>query len=303
MNKTLLAIAAALLCAATGARAAPEMPTPLPATALTAAPTTTEALGDKGFSYFIGLSQLHSHYREDVHLMPIRSEVTASSPLLVTGALYAVTPDWLLSLDNETTFAPRAATETWTATGPVVAGVTVTSPTLQTDQFRLSESRTRLLVHRRWQDQVFLLGGTEFHSQSFRRYAYQSGPDGLVSIASGQTSEETAAEVVLALGAAIESESVRRQPQHYSLRAMVGVPVWRRVESTSAPQTRFTGLGGYDLTLEARYSRAVLDDVHLGGWVKLSRSERARDTAGASLELPRSRLDGLAVGLELLWKL
>ena len=157
MNKTLLAIAAALLCAATGARAASEMPTPLPATALTAAPTTTEALGDKGFSYFIGLSQLHSHYREDVHLMPIRSKVTASSPLLVTGALYAVTPDWLLSLDNETTFAPRAATETWTATGPVVAGVAVTSPTLQTDQFRLSESRTRLLVHRRWQDQVFLL--------------------------------------------------------------------------------------------------------------------------------------------------
>ena len=133
-NKTLLAIAAALLCAATGARAASEMPTPVPMTA----PTTTEALGDKGFSYFIGLSQLHSHYREDVHLMPIRSKVTASSPLLVTGALYAVTPDWLLSLDNETTFAPRAATETWTATGPVVAGVTVTSPTLQTDQFRLS---------------------------------------------------------------------------------------------------------------------------------------------------------------------
>ena len=46
MNKTLLAIAAALLCAATGARAASEMPTPVPLTA----PTTTEALGDKGFS-------------------------------------------------------------------------------------------------------------------------------------------------------------------------------------------------------------------------------------------------------------
>lgn len=303
MNKTLLAIAAALLCAATGARAASEMPMPVPMPVPMTAPTTTEALGDKGFSYFIGLSQLHSHYREDVHLMPIRSRVTASSPLLVTGALYAVTPDWLLSLDNETTFAPHTATETWQATGPVVAGVAVTSPTLQTDRFRLSESRTRLLVHHRWRDQLFLLGGPEFHSQSFRRYAYESGPDGLVSTVSGQTSEETAAEVVLALGAAIESESVRRQSQHYSLRAMVGVPVWRRVESTSAPQARFTGLGGYDLTLEARYSRAVLDDVHLGGWVKLSRSERARDTAGASLELPRSRLDGLAVGLELLWKL
>ncbi|MDZ7855245.1 hypothetical protein [Sphaerotilus sp.] len=290
-NKTFLAIAAALLCAATGTWAAPELP------------TTAEALDDKGFSYFIGLSQLHSHYREDVSLMPIRSKVTASSPLLVTGALYAVTPDWLLSLDNETTFAPRTATETWQATGPVVAGVTLSSPTLQTNRFRLSSSRTRMLVHHRWQDQFFLLGGPEFHSQSFRRYAYESGPDGLVRIVNGQTSEETSAEVVLALGAAIESEAVRHQPQHYSLRAMVGVPVWRRVESTSSPQARFTGLGGYDLTLEARYSRAVLDDVHLGGWVKFSRAERSRDTAGASLELPRSRLDGLAVGLELLWKL
>jgi len=293
--KTLLTIAAALLCAATGARAVPERPTP--------GSMSAEALGDKGFSYFIGLSQLHSHYQEDVHLMPVRSQVTAASPLLVTGALYAVTPDWLLSLDNETTFAPRATTEIWSATAPVVAGVTVTSPTLQSDRFRLSESRTRLLVHHRWRDQLFLLGGPEFHSQSFRRYAYESGPDGLVNIVSGQTSEETAAEVVLALGAAIESESVRRQRQHYSLRALVGLPVWRRVENTSAPQARFTGIRGVDLSLEARYSRAVLDDVHLGGWVRLSRSERARDTAGASLELPRSRLDGVAVGLELLWKL
>ena len=76
----------------------------------------------------------------------------------------------------------------------------------------------------------------------------------------------------------------------------------RGAGTTAAPQTRFSGARGYDLSLEARYSRAVLDDVHLGGWLKLSRVQRAGESVGV-MELPRSRLDGLAAGVELLWKL
>lgn len=260
------------------------------------------SFADKGFSYFIGVAQLRSRYREDVRVVPVRSEVTTSSPLLVTGALYAVTPDLLVALDNETTFAPRAATETWRATAPEIAGTLLTSSTVQTDRFRLSDSATRLTAHYRWQEQTFLLAGTSFHSRSFRRYGYAAGPDNVVTIQSGQTTEETAAEVMLNLGVALESEAVRRQPSHYSVRALVGVPLWRRVENTAAPQTRFSGARGYDLSLEARYSRAVLDDGHLGGWLKLSRVQRAGESVGA-MELPRSRLDGLAAGVELLWKL
>lgn len=277
----------------------------LPLLASAQVPTQPPALSlaDKGFSYFIGVAHLSSRYREDVRLLPVRSEAKTSSPLLVTGALYAVTPDVLVSLDNETTFAPRAATETWTATAPVIDGTTLTSPTLQTDRFRLSDSSTRLMGHYRVREQAFVLAGPSFHSRSFRRYGYVAGPDRVVTIENGQTTEETSAEVVFNLGAALESEGVRGRDTHYSVRALVGLPVWRRVENTATPQTTFDSVRGYDLSLEARYSHAVLDNLHLGGWLKLSRSQRASDTAGTSLELPRSRLDGLAYGVELLWKL
>lgn len=256
-----------------------------------------------GFSYFVGMAWQRSRYRETAAAVPVRSEATSGSPLLVTGALYAVTPDWLASLDNETTFAPSTVTETWNATAPTVAGTTLSSPVLQTNQFRFSDTVTRVLAHRRMQDQWFALGGLALRSQSFRRFGYVAGPDGLVTVTPGQTTEETQAEVLLQFGAALESETLRGRTQHYGVRVLAGVPVWRRVENTAFAQTRFDRLGGWDLTVEARYSRALSRDVQLGGWLKLSQSSRPGQSAAGGIELPRHRLGQMALGAELLWKL
>lgn len=260
-------------------------------------------LSEGGFSYFVGLAMQRSRYRETASSLPVRSEVDANSPLLVTGALYAVTPDWLASLDNETTFAPSTVTETWSATAPSVAGVTLGSPVLQTNQFRFSDTVTRLLAHRRVQDQWFALGGLAMRSQSFRRFGYVAGPDGLVSITPGQTTEETQAEVLLQLGAALDSEVLRGRDRHYGVRLLLGVPIWRRVENTAFPQSRFDRLGGWDLALEARYSRALARDVQLGGWFKVSHSSRPGQSGAGGIELPSHRLGQAALGAELLWKL
>lgn len=280
------------------------VPVPVYASEGVAAPVSViSPPAESGFSYFIGMAWQRSRYRETAATVPVRSEATSGSPLLVTGALYAVTPDWLASLDNETTFAPSTVTETWRATAPTLAGATLSSPVLQTNQFRFSDTVTRLLAHRRVQDQWFALGGLALRSQSFRRFGYVAGPDGLVTVTPGQTTEETQAEVLLQFGAALESETLRGRSQHYGVRLLVGVPVWRRVENTAFPQTRFDRLGGWDLGLEARYSRALARDVQLGGWLKLAQSQRPGQSAAGGVELPKHRLGQVAAGVELLWKL
>ena len=95
---------------------------------------------------------------------------------------------------------------------------------------------------------------------------------------------------------------------HYSARLYMGKPIWREVDNTALPNKTFNGTGGYDMTLEGRYSYAVLPNVHLGLWGQYSYSKRDSETTtingGANrAELPESTLAGFAYGLEMLWKL
>ncbi len=271
--------------------------------AAAAAPAVEPPWTDKGFSYFIGIARQDLTYRESVSILPVNSRAKVSNPLLVSGALYEVSQTLLFSLDNETTFAPSTSTERWTATSGTLNGTALTSSLVQTNRFRLSDSTTKLQGYYRLQGPWFVVAGPAFHSQSFRRFGFKAGPDQATDVTSVNTVEETAAEVLWHVGAALESERVRASAQHYSLRASVALPLWRRMESTAQPDTTFSKVaGGYDLSLEGRYSRAVREHVHLGAWTKYAVSHRSSERQG-QLELPRSRLDNLSYGIELLWKL
>lgn len=294
----------------------PFRPTPLTRAVLTvstatllalAAPAhaaeTTEATAGKGFSYFMGLARQHVKYRETGSILPFESRASGASPMLVTGALYALTDRVLMSLDNETTFYPDRASETWTTTASTFDGFVLTSPVLQRNGFSLQQSKTQLLGHYRVQGQVFGVGGAALRTQSFKRYSFTPGPDNAVATPTDTTVEESIAELLLNLGVALESEQVRGQPTHYSLRATLGVPVWRRLTNTTAPQAAFSGKSGFDLAVEGRWSWAVSDKIHAGVWGSWSMARRGQQTLGGSLEMPRSRLDSLGYGVELLWKL
>lgn len=271
------------------------------ATAQTAA--AEPAWTDKGFSYFIGIARQDLTYRETVNILPVKSRAKVSNPLLVSGALYEVSATLLFTLDNETTFAPSTSTERWTATADTFNGTALTSSLIQSNRFRLSDSTTKLLGYYRLQGPWFAVSGPAFHSQSFRRYGFAAGPDNAVDVTSVNTVEETSAEVLWHVGAALESERVRASARHYSLRASVALPLWRRVENTSQPDATFSKVaGGYDLNLEGRYSIAVREHVHLGGWARYGVAHRPAERQG-NLELPKSRLDNLSYGVELLWKL
>ena len=173
---------------------------------------------------------------------------------------------------------------------------------LQRNGFSLNQANLQLLGYYRVTGPWFASGGLVARTLAFQRYSFVAGPDNAVSTPSGTTVEENAAEVMLQLGAALESERVRKSDSHYSLRALAGVPVWRRVQNTSVPELNFDKPGGWDLALEGRYSVAVRDSVHVGLWGKWSVTHRPRQTLGLA-ELPLSRMTGLNYGIELLWKL
>ncbi len=260
-----------------------------------------------GFSYVMGVGRQDFRYTETGSNLPFKSEGRSGGPLLVTGALYQLPGGVLFSLDSENTFYPGRGQETWRATSTVFNGVTLSTPELQRNGFSLRQSHTQLAGH--WpvltpvSAKTYALGGLGMRTQSFKRYSFEVGPDGAVSVPKGTTVEESTSEVLLHLGLALESGPLRGQPTHYGLRVSVAKPVWRRVENTSQPQALFTGTNGWDLAVEGRYSWAVVPHVHLGAWGKLTTAQRGTQALGANLELPRSRLDSVAGGLELLWKL
>lgn len=284
------AIALALATATTAASAqAPATPSPASAE-------------DRGFSYFMGVGAQRLTYREKPSIVPAESRARVTNPLLITGAVYAVNADTLLALDSEATFAPGTVTERWTATASTIGGNPVNDPLLQTNRFSLTESNTRLLLHYRLRQQWFVVGGPAFHSQSFKRFGFQAGPDNLVTLPADRTVEESVSEVLLHAGLALESERVRNSRHHYSLRATLGVPVWRKLENTAFPNETFSGTGGYDASLAARYSHTLVPNVHVGLWGQWSHAFRNAQTSG-NLEVPKSTLSGVAAGVELLWKL
>lgn len=271
-----------------------------------------DGLADKGFSYFLGLGRQSVNYRESARLYGIRSAAKTSSPILISGALYAVSEDLLFSIDSASTFYPGATTERWTTSASSlpdvqsdgsVQQIPITDPLIQTNQFTISQTNTQVLAHLRLGGPVFWVGGPAISTQTFKRYAYQVGVDDAVSVAKLNVVEETSADVLLMAGLALETERVKGRDSHLGLRVLAGVPVWRRVTNTNSPQYEFNQAKGYDLLLEGRYSLAIYKGLHLGLWGKANQAYRQRETMGSNAELPDSRTRSLSMGMELLWKL
>ena len=258
---------------------------------------------DGGFSYVMGIGRQDFRYEEKTAGLPVNSVGRSGGPLLVTGALYELPGGHLFSLDNETTFYPGRGSETWRSRSDVFNGVALSDRELQRNAFSLRQSHTQLGGHWRLAQPWFVSGALALRTLSFRRYSFVIGPDAAVSTPANTTVEETMSEVLGTVGLSLESGPLRGQDVHYGLRATLGVPLWRRVENTSQPQALFKGTRGWDLAVEGRYSRAVMPNVHLGGWGKWALSSRGVQTQGSALELPASRVQGLAAGIELLWKL
>lgn len=257
---------------------------------------------DIGFSFFLGLGAQTASYREESSLLPVRSKATTTSPLIVSGALYAINPDLLFSVSNIATFAPGDTTETWTATSTDFNGQTLANRVVQRNGFSLTQNTTQVAGYYRLSDNWFAVAGPSLHTQTFKRYSFTQGVDHAVDLPTDRTIEESTNEILANLGVALESARVRGKDAHYGLRAMLGLPIWSRTTNTEWPDVHFKSSSGYELAFEGRYSRAIFKDIHAGLWGQWMTSQRRRSTQ-ESLKLPENRLSSFGYGFELLWKL
>jgi hypothetical protein len=265
--------------------------------------TGQAAAAEGGFSYLMGMGWQDFRYEEKGSTLPFRSVGRSGGPVLVTGGLYALENGHQFSLDSENTFYPGRGSEHWRSSSAVFNGTPLSTPELQRNGFSLRQSHTQFTGHWKLPQRWYASAGVALRTQSFKRYSFVVGPDQAVNVPVGTTIEESTSEVLGSVGLAYESGPLRGQAVHYGLRTSVSTPLWRRVENTSQPQALFTGTQGWDWALEGRYSQAVMPNVHLGAWGKLSTARRGAQTQGSSLELPSSSLSSWAGGLELLWKL
>ena len=269
-------------------------------------PSVAEALsGDvsqKGFSFFLGLGLANVRYQETSTSIPTNSSAQATNLILNSGALYALNQDYLFSIEAQSTFYPQNVTESWTAPVPFSAGgYNFTSGMLQQDNFSISQSDTRLYLHKRISGNYFLLLGPSFDSSTFKRsmfVAYQTG----VNVNNSTVIEESSSEILGNIGIGIDTEQVINRPYHYSANITFGLPVWRRVTNTSYSLDTFTSTQGYDLAIEGRYSWAFRKDAQIGAWMRYSESIRGNQILGP-VELPTSKMDSASFGLEILWKI
>ncbi len=287
---------------------------------------TLAASDERGFSYFLGVGTQSIEYQEKASTMPLSTDVDVSNPILISGALYALSQNVLFSIDSETTFAANADTETWTANSNEFYGSTLESRVLQTNEFTLQQQDTRIFMHYRLKDHLFLIGGPSMRSQTFKRFAFSAGPDDAVEIIAGQVIEESSSEVLGRVGIALESEQLSNKDTHYGVRFFLGKPLWREVTNTALPAATFDEKGGLDVAIEARYSFAVLENIHLGAWLQIMQSDRdgqkkcvadpspdaqgditnecdAINPALTLGELPESGTRSASLGVEALWKL
>lgn len=260
----------------------------------------TGGAAESGFSFFMGLGQSTVRYQETASTLPVKSDVQVNNIILNSGALYALDYDYLFSIENLSTFYPGKATESWNATSAFTSGgYSFQSGLLQQNSFSLSQSTTRLYLHRRLADNWFVMGGPSFGSNSFKRYGFVAAQPG---VNTGSVVEESSSEILVNLGLELESERVLNRPSHYSLSLSVGAPVWRRLQNTNYPNDTFDATQGYDVMLAGRYSWAIMRYAQIGLWGQLSTSHRGSQTIG-NAELPSSKLDAASYGVELLWKI
>lgn len=290
----------------------------LPSFALMSAAAFGESEASRGYSFFMAIGQQKLNYSESPSILSVKTEVDATNPLLITGALYALSNNLLFSLDASTTFAADTTTEKWKATSATFGNTPLTNSLLQENQFKLQLTETKLLAHYRIRDHWFVITGPAFRSQTFKRFDFRPGPDNATNIPDNQVVEESASEILWQLGAALESEQLKDAKTHYSVRAYAAKPIWREVDNTLISSYTFDEAGGHDIVLEGRYSYAVHPQIHVGVWGQYLYSERdaqktcinysgANSSAcginRAQAELPESELKAISYGVELLWKL
>jgi hypothetical protein len=263
----------------------------------------------KGYSYaIIGLERLS--YTEKVSILPLETQVVATSPMSITGGVYRYNDRWDFSLDAMATLLPSASKETWsinasTAGDDFKQSNNIGNNTLQQDSFELANSSLQFLTHYKFNEQARWLTGMKFTRHNFKRFDFESEHTQIVSLETGVIEEKVGA-LALELGVGYESAPVQNTDNRYNARLLFGIPVWRSTENTGISGVEFSESSGWGFVVDASYTFQILKNIQLGvygaydyilrGGSKITRNNSV-------FELPKNIVEFVRIGINFVWKL
>lgn len=249
-----------------------------------------------GYSYFtVGMENIT--YEES--FTNISSSVDVSSMVINTGGIYVINDKFDFSIDALATFSPDASEENWNLSGSA----------LQKNKFEYTRASTNVQLHYKYTPEFRFLAGPSFSYQTYKRYSFEA-LDPRVEVIDGVVEENTT-DLFFDVGVAYESAAVANVPWRYSLKALVGYPVWSEAKNTNYDGVKFSP-SGYRYSLSGNISFEVLTGVHLGLYAAYHFDQRDEDggkhffgSDGVTREvsLPEAKTTNATLGAQVIWNL
>lgn len=261
---------------------------------------------DNGFSFFTAGFESFQ-YEEKVSLADVNTKVTVTNPVLMTGGLFEVNPNWDFSIRAESSLFPGNSQESWQVnSGSSVGTLTSANNPIQTNQFTMTNSSTQLLSQYKLTPQIRLLLGGQYALFTFKRYQFATDYPNTISITDGVVEESTGS-LDLNMGAAFESDTSVQSNYRFFGSITLDKPVYRKLVNSNAPDVTFSSTDGYGITAFGGASYQLTKQVHLGvvmmvGYRQTGKEIKVNPATNLQIEIPENTILQTKYGLSFIYK-
>lgn len=261
---------------------------------------------ENGFSFFTAGFETFQ-YEEKVSLADVNTKVTVTNPVLMTGGLFEVTPQWDFSIRAESSLFPGNSQESWQVNnGASVGSLTSANNPIQTNQFTMTNSSTQLLSQYKLTPQIRLLVGGQYALFTFKRYQFATDYPNTISITNGVVEESTGS-LDLNIGAAFESDTSVQSNYRLFGSITIDKPIYRKLVNSNAPDVTFNSTDGYGLTAFGGASYQLTKQVHIGvtmmvGYRQTGKEIKVNPATNLQIEIPENTILQTKYGLSFIYK-
>lgn len=255
-------------------------------------PVFAEKGKDVGFSYFaVGVENIT--YEEKASIASVKTKATISNPVLITGGLFNINDQWDFSLRAESSLFPGDSKESWSVKEGQTLGALIPSDNpIQTNQFTMTTSSTRVMSHYKLTPQVRFMAGGEYALVTFKRFQFATDYPATVTLTPGVV-EESVGVFDLSLGLAYESNPSVNSDMRYHLSLTVDKPLYKKLINSNAPDVIFNSTEGIGFNGMAGITFQMTKNLHLGTVVaydyrEFEKEVKINPATGLSIEIPEN---------------
>ena len=222
----------------------------------------------------------------------IKSQLTLSQPVYLSGGLVRLNNNWDLSMDFSSTLKPNEATEKWLDRGD--------DTTIVSNYATIMSNSMKFLLHYKFTNLHRVTFGFNYFLNTFKRY---NDPED--SATSQYLVEETTSTLVLNLGYWFESNTAGKDGFRIKFNVEGGLPVYQNVTNTVAPNITFNKSSGYNINTGLTIGYPILKGLELGLFTNYSymyRDGDKKEVDGKTIIWPTNITQNIQGGLQFTWK-